>query len=168
MKRSLTSMILCGALALSLPGTATAQPDGQKRAQVRQQITEFAMKQITAELGLDAPTAQRFRDVAARYEPQIAGLHREVGMAMKELKTQLAAPQPDDARLSQLADTIVNDRSKVQALEAQRTADNRRVLTPTQFAKLIVVWPQINRQIKLEMYKAMHGGNAPASADDME
>ncbi|MGZ3429825.1 MAG: periplasmic heavy metal sensor [Polyangia bacterium] len=167
MNRIVTSMILCGALALSLP--ALAQPgDGQKRAQVRQRITEFAIQQITQQLALDAATAQRFRAVADKYEPQIVGLHREVGMAMKELKAQLAAAQPDEARLSQLADTIVNDRTKVQALEAQRTADNRRVLTPTQFAKLVVVWPQINRQIKLEMYKAMHGGQAPASAEDME
>jgi Spy/CpxP family protein refolding chaperone len=89
-------------------------------------------------------------------------------MAMKELKAQLAAAQPDEGRLSQLADTIVNDRTKVQALEAQRTADNRHVLTPTQFAKLIMVWPQINRQVKIEMYKAVHGGQAPANADDME
>jgi Spy/CpxP family protein refolding chaperone len=166
MNRSLSSLILAGALALSLP--AAAQPDGQKRAQVRQRITDFAMQQITQELALDAPTAQRFKDVAARYEPQIAGLHREVGMAMKELKAQLAAAQPDEARLGQLADTIINDRSKVQALEAQRTADNRRVLTPTQFAKLVVAWPKINRQVKIEMFKAMHGGQAPASAEDME
>src|SRR6476646_8527470 len=166
MNRSLSSLILAGALALSLP--AAAQPDGQKRAQVRQRITDIAMQQITQELALDAPTAQRFKDVAARYEPQIAGLHREVGMAMKELKAQLAAAQPDEARLGQLADTIINDRSKVQALEAQRTADNRRVLTPTQCAKLVVAWPKINRQVKIEMFKAMHGGQAPASAEDME
>ena len=166
MNRSLTSLVLAGALALSLP--AAAQPDGQKRAQVRQRITDFAMQQIVQELGLDAPTAQRFKSVADKYEPQIAGLHREVGMAMKELKAQLAAAQPDEGRLSQLADTIVNDRGKVQALEAQRTTDNRRVLTPTQFAKLVVAWPKINRQIKIEMFKAMHGGQAPASAEDME
>jgi Spy/CpxP family protein refolding chaperone len=166
MNRSLSSLILAGTLALSLP--AAAQPDGQKRAQVRQRVTDFAMQQIVQELALDAPTAQRFKAVADRYEPQIAGLHREVGMAMKELKAQLAAPQPDEARLGQLADTIVNDRSKVQALEAQRTADNRRVLTPTQFAKLVVAWPKINRQVKIEMFKAMHNGQAPASAEDME
>ena len=166
MKRSLVAMIVSGVLALST--AAMAQPDGQKRAQVRQRITEFAMGQIQSQLGLDAPTLQRFRAVAEKYEPQIAGLHKEVGMAMKELKAQLATAQPDDARLSQLADIIVNDRSKVQALEAQRTTENRSVLTPAQFAKLIVVWPQINRQVKIEMYKAMHGGTAPATADDME
>ena len=167
MKRSwTTAMIVCGALAMSAP--ALAQPDGQKRAQIRQHITDFAMQQITQQLALDATTAQRFRAVADKYEPQIAGLHREIGMAMRELKAQLAAPQPDETTLSRLSDTIVNDRSKVQALEAQRTADNRSVLTPTQFAKLVVAWPKINRQIKLEMYKAIHGGQAPASADDME
>lgn len=165
MKRSLMAMILGGALTLS---TVAMAQDGQKRAQVRQRITEYAMNQIQAQLGLDAPTLQRFRAVAEKYEPQIAGLHKEMGMAMKELRAQLAAAQPDDARLSQLSDTVINDRSKVQALEAQRTADNRRVLTPSQFAKLIVVWPQINRQVKIEMYKAMHGGTAPATADDME
>ncbi len=160
------AMIVCGALAISAP--AMAQPDGGKRAQVHQKIVEFAMQQIQQQLGLDAPTLQRFRTVADKYEPQIAGLHKEVGMAMKELKAQLAAAQPDEAKLSQLADTIINDRGKVQALEAQRTTENRRVLTPTQFAKLVVVWPQINRQVKIEMYKAMHGGQAPATADDME
>jgi Spy/CpxP family protein refolding chaperone len=166
MNRSWTAMILCGALFVSLP--ALAQPDGQKRAQIRQHITDFAMQQIQQQLALDPATAQRFRAVADKYEPQIAGLHREIGMAMRELKAQLASAQPDETTLSRLADTIVNDRSKVQALEAQRTTDNRSVLTPTQFARLVVAWPQINRQIKLEMYKAMHGGQAPASAEDME
>ncbi|HEY2749320.1 MAG TPA: hypothetical protein VGL86_32100, partial [Polyangia bacterium] len=151
-------MIVCGSLAMAAP--AMAQPDGGKRAQVRQKIVDYAMSQIQQQLALDAPTLQRFRAVADKYEGQIAGLHKEVGMAVKELKAQLAAAQPDDAKLSQLADTIINDRTKVQALEAQRTADNRSVLTPAQFAKLIVTWPQINRQIKIEMYKAMHGGQA--------
>ena len=166
MKRSWTAMIVCGALLLPL--AAQAQPDGQKRAQVRQHIVDFAMQQIQQQLALDAATLQRFRAVADKYEPQIAGMHREIGMAMRELKAQLASPQPDEAVLSRLADTIVNDRTKVQALEAQRTAENRSVLTPTQFAKLVVAWPKINRQVKLEMYKAMHGGQAPASVDDME
>jgi Spy/CpxP family protein refolding chaperone len=166
MKRTFATIFLGGALALSLP--AFAQPDGQKRAQVRQRITEYAFQQITQELGLDPATAARFRAVGEKYEPQIQGLHREVGMAMKELKAQLAAPQPDERRLQQLADTIVGDRSKVQALEAQRTAENRAVLTPTQFAKLVVTWPKINRQIRVEMWKAMHGGQTPANGEEME
>ena len=167
MNRSLVAMIVAGALGLSSVA-AQAQPDGQKRALARQRITEFAMGKIQQELALDAATLQRFRAVAEKYEPQIMGLHREMGMAMKEIHAQLASAQPDDAKLSQLADVVVNDRTKVQALELQRTNENRRVLTPAQFAKLIVAWPRINRQVKIEMYKAMHGGQAPATVDDME
>jgi len=55
MKRALTTMIVGATLALSLP--AAAQPDGAKRAQVRQQVTDFMMQRLTQELALDAPTA---------------------------------------------------------------------------------------------------------------
>ena len=167
MKRTLVAMIVAGALVLSsVP--ALAQPDGQKRAQVRQRITEFAMSRSSRSWRSTRRRCSASARSAEKYEAQIWRLHARWGMAMKEIKAQLAAPPPDEARLAQLADTIVNDRTKVQALEAQRTAENRRVLTPAQFAKLIVVWPQINRQVKVEMYKAMHGGQAPATADDME
>jgi Spy/CpxP family protein refolding chaperone len=159
MKRTLATMVMAGALALALP--AAAQPEGARRAQVRQRIADYAMQQLTQQLGLDPATAARFREVADRYQPQIAGLHKEVGMAMKELKAQLGSPQPDAARLAQLADLILQSRQKVQTLEAQRTVENRRVLNPVQFAKLMVIWPQVNKQIKAEVWKAMHPGQQP-------
>jgi len=167
MKRTLATVMMAGCLAMALPAQAR-QGDGQKRAQVRKQIADYALGQLTQQLGLDAATAAKFREVSERYQQQIAGVHREVGLAMKELKAQLAAAAPIDARLQQLADTVVGDRQKVQGLEAQRTAEYRRVLTPAQFGRLIVVWPQINRQIRVEMWKAMHGGQAPAAGEEIE
>jgi Spy/CpxP family protein refolding chaperone len=167
MRRTLATLVLAGALAL--PVAARAQPgDGQKRAAVRKQIADYAMTELTQKLGLEAATAAKFREVSERYQLQIAGVHREVGLAMRELKAQLAAPTLNDARLAQLADTVVSDRQKVQALEAQRTAEYRRVLSPAQFARLIVTWPQINRQIRVEMWKAMHGGQPPAAGEEIE
>ncbi|MDB4967360.1 MAG: hypothetical protein JWN44_3049 [Myxococcales bacterium] len=167
MRRTLATMMLAASLALSLP--AMAQPGvGQRRAAVRKQIADYALGQLTQELGLDAAAAAKVREISERYEQQIAGVHREVGLALRELKAQLAATPPNDARLQQLADTIVGDRQKVQALEAQRTAEYRRVMSPPQFAKLIVAWPQINRQIRVQMWKAMHGGQAPAAGEEIE
>ena len=167
MKRTWATVVMVGCLAVALPAAAR-QGDGQRRAAVRKQIADYALGQLTQQLGLDAATAAKFREVSERYQQQIAGVHREVGMAMKELKAQLAAPAPDAARLQQLADTVVSDRQKVQGLEAQRTGEYRRVLSPAQFARLIVTWPQINRQIKVEMWKAMHGGQAPAAGEEIE
>ena len=102
-----------------------------------------------SQLALDAPTAAALprggRQVRAadRRHPQ-GGRHgheRAQGAAG-------GGVSPTRRAWRQLAELIVNDRTKVQALEAQRTAENRRVLSPTQFAKLIVAWPQINRQVE--------------------
>ena len=96
MNRTLTSMILAGAMALALP--AAAQPDGQKRAQVRQHITDFAMQQITQQLALDAadgaalPRGRRQVRAADRRAAQ-GGRHGDA-----ELNAQLAAAQPDEAQ----------------------------------------------------------------------
>src|SRR5213076_1340465 len=105
MKRTLATVMMVGCLALALPAAAR-QGDGQKRAQVRKQIADYALGQLTQQLGLDAATAAKFREVSERYQQQIAGVHREVGLAMRELKAQLAATPPNDARLQQLADTV--------------------------------------------------------------
>lgn len=164
--KTMTTLMMAGTLALSLP--AAAQPDQQKRAAVRQQLADFAMQQLTQQLALDAATATSFRAVSDRYQEQIAAVHREVGMAVKELKQQLAAAQPNGARLTQLSDLVVSNRAKVQQLESQRTVEYRRVLSPAQFAKLILSWPQINRQIHVQMWKAMHNGQPPTDGEELQ
>ncbi|HEX9103193.1 MAG TPA: periplasmic heavy metal sensor [Polyangia bacterium] len=155
MKRTL-SMILVGAtLSLSLP--ALAQPDLQKRAAVRRQATDLMMQRLTQELALDAPAQAQVRAIWDRYEAQIEGVRKEQWMAMKELKAQLAAPSPDNARLTQLSDLVFNDRAKVEAHDHQRVGEFRRVLTPVQFAKAIVVSPQIRRQLQQQMMQSLRG-----------
>jgi Spy/CpxP family protein refolding chaperone len=166
MEREMKRMLGALAIVLALAAPAAAEPE--KRAQVRQHIVEFAMQELTQQLGLDPPTAAQFREVTERYQAQIAALHQENGRTFKEIQRELAAPQPNGARLRALADLVVANRAKVQQLEAQRTAEHRRALTPAQFARLILVWPQINRQIRVEVWKAMHGGQAPPPGAEVE
>jgi len=82
-------------------------------------------------------------------------------MAMKELKAQLAAPTPDDARLGQLSDLVHNDRLKVEELDHQRVGELRRVLTPVQFAKAIVVSPKLKREVQRQIMQAIRGQQPP-------
>ena len=159
MKRTMATMMLGATLALSLP--AAAQPAAGKRAEVRREVTDFLMQRLTQELALDAPTAAQVRQIWDRYQTQIDGVHREMGMAMKELKVQLAAPTPDDARLTQLADLIHADRLKAQELDSQRVGDLRRVLTPVQFAKAIVISPKLKREVQRQIMQAIRGGQGP-------
>ncbi len=153
MKRALFTILLGATLALSLP--ALAQPAAAKRAQVRQQVTDFMMQRLTQELGLDAAGTAQMRAIWDRYQTQIEGVRKEMWMAMKELKAQLAAPTPDNARLTQLSDLIHNDRLKVEELDHQRIGDFRRMLTPVQFAKAIVISPKLKREVQQQIMQAV-------------
>jgi len=166
MEREMKRMVGALAIVLALSAPAAAQPE--KRAQVRQRIFEFAMQELTQQLGLDPSAAAQFREVTERYQQPIAALHQENGRAFKEIERELGTPQPNAARLRALSDLVVANRAKVQQLEAQRTAEHRSVLTPAQFARLLLVWPQINRRIRVEVWKAMHGGQAPPPGEEVE
>jgi Spy/CpxP family protein refolding chaperone len=155
MKRTLAMMFLGATLALSVP--ALAQPDVQKRAQVRRQATDLVMSRLAQELALDAAAQAQMRQIWDRYEVQIEGVRKEQWLAMKELKSQLAAPTPDNAKLTQLSDLIHNDRLKVETLDHQRVGDFRRMLTPVQFAKAIVVTPKIRREVQQQVMQAIRG-----------
>lgn len=156
MKRMCLAMLMAGGIGLAQP--ALAQPLPQRRAQVRQQITDYMLQQVTQELALDPATAQRVREVWQRYQQQIAAVHRDMGATMKELKALLAEPQPDPGRALQLADRVVRDRQQVQQLELQRTGELRGVLTPLQFARGVTIAPRLQRQVRRQMWRALRGG----------
>lgn len=164
MRRIVLALILVGGVGASLP--AWAQPLQQRRAQVRKQVTDYMMLHLVQELALDAATAQRVHDLWDRYQDQIAGVRREMGMATKELQAQLAAVDTDNARLQQLSDLILSDRQKVQALEMQRIRELRGLLTPAQFAKAIIVSPKIQQQVRRQMWQLAHPNAGAAPADE--
>ncbi len=166
MKRTVAMMMLGATLSLSLP--ALAQPDVQKRAQVRQQATELVMQRLTQELALDPATQAQLRQSWDRTQSQIEGVRKEMWLAMKELRAQLQSPTPDNARLSQLSDVVVNDRAKVEQLEQQRIAEWRRILTPAQFAKAVLVSPRIKREVQQQVMQAVRGMRAPGGGEDVE
>lgn len=158
MRRTMTAMMLVG--ALSLPAAAQG-PLAQKRAALRQQVTDYLVQHVTQELQLDAPAVARLREIWERYQTQIDGVHRETGMIFKELKAQLAAAAPNDARLSQLADQAMQNKAKAELLDSQRVAELKRMLTPAQFAKLMLISPRLRHEIQQQFWKAMKDVEQP-------
>ncbi len=143
-------------LLLVVPALAGAQPLAQKRARVRQDISDYVVQQTAQQMALDPTQTAHFREIWSRYDPQLWGIRKEQGMAMKELKAQLASPAPNEALLAQLADTLVRNKAKVQQLEAQRTEELRHVLTAVQFAKGLVLAPKLQKEVREQTWRAMH------------
>lgn len=165
MKRNTTTMAaMMLTLTLALPAAAQG-PLAQKRAALKQQVTDYMIQQLTQQVPLDAPTATRVREIWVRYQDQIEGVHREQGMIMKELKSLLAAAQPNDARLTQLSDQALANKLKVEQLDNQRALELRRVLTPVQLAKVIVISPALRRQVQQQFWKAMQEAQAQQPAE---
>ena len=154
---------------LTLVGPAGAradEPNAAHRAKVRQEIHEWAVQQIFAELHLDAAAQAQFRGVDARYQPQLDAAHGEVRQAMHALKQGEAGG--NGAVVGKLTDEVLAARQKAQAIEAQRRAELRRVLSPQQFGQLLVIWPKIHRSIQAKIWKSMHAGANPGAMGPTE
>jgi hypothetical protein len=152
---------------LALGGTALAQPDVQKRQQVQQQATDLMMQRLTEELQLDPSAQAQVRANWDRAQAQIQGVRKEMWMAMKELKAQLASPTPDTVQLARLSDLILNDRIKVEQIDNDRIRSLRGILTAQQFARAILVSPKIKREVQQQVMQALKQMRA-GKGDDVE
>jgi hypothetical protein len=151
-----------------LSAPALAQPDAA-RAQLRERMRQATVKRVVERLGLDAVTAQRLDQVEKSFDDQIAAVQEANGKVRRELRRLTEGPQPqaaDNVQINQLCDRILNGRATMQRLELQRLAEMRKILRPVDFARLLIVMPQINREIKGDIYRALGPGGANRPPDD--
>ena len=145
---------------VTLAAPVGAQPEAA-RAQLRERMRQATVKRLVERLGLDAATAQRIDQVEKSIDDQIAAVQADNGRVRRELRrlTEGRPPQPADlVQINQLCDRILSGRATMQKLELQRLAEMRRILKPVDFARLIIVMPQVNREIKGDIYRALGPG----------
>ena len=63
-----------------------------------------------------------------------------------ELRALLAAPRPDDAKLTAAINRMLANRARKHALRDERINELRKVLTPVQQATLVLLLPQLERE----------------------
>jgi Spy/CpxP family protein refolding chaperone len=139
---------------------AFAQTGSGQHAQMRQQIMDNELSQLASKLGLDQAGTARFRQTFTKYQAQLGPLHREQWQTRRALKDELATPQPNAARLTQLTDELSSNRQQMQAIEAQRSAELKQQLTPQQYAQLVVSRREIKHDIRKQMHALRGSGDA--------
>ncbi len=142
-------------LSLLVPLAAAADENGALRAQVQQQVRAKLEEKLIKAAALDPATAQRVKQVWEHHHQLLAPLRHENAKSFAELRQLLQSGSTDDARIRQLTDTVLANRHKIQELEAQRQADVRRILTPSQFARLLLSGPAVRRAVAAELGKAL-------------
>jgi len=156
------AVILALALAAQL-GTARAQPrpvaggaagapagedhrtPDQLRREVLDRMRALRAFRIVDALKLDEATSGRLFAVLSRYDDREVQIASERHQIMHELRVDADAPQPDDARLNNDLNRLIANRAKQRAMEDERIRDVRKVLTPAQQAKLVLLLPRLER-----------------------
>ncbi len=174
-------------LGLGLGSTASAQPrrgedaaaperrDGgkpaepaERREQIKKKIRAMRAYTLTEALALDEPTAGRLFPMLARYDDETDKLLEKRVDVQRRLRH--ADSLKDPRAIERLIDEAIAIQRGFWDLEDKRVAELRKVLTPGQTAKLLVVLPALERKIQNQLRKAIvqrhpTGSTAGSGAD---
>lgn len=131
------------------------RPDaGDKREQIKRRIRDLRAYALIDKLQLDPVMQQKVLPILDRYDDETARLVSRRVAAMQRLAA-MNAQSPGEI------DQAINEAIAVQRafrdLEDHRFTELRRVLSPRQTAKLLVVLPEFERRIQNQLRKAALG-----------
>ncbi|MSP15808.1 MAG: hypothetical protein EXR73_04180 [Myxococcales bacterium] len=162
-----TSLLCLSLIALLFAGTAAAQPgpppppDPAVRAAVRQKVRILRNARLIEVLELDEPAALKLFPVLNKYDDQLGVIAAENGSARRELRRLHKEGKLDDAAANRITDMIVAIRARIHKLEDERLVALRKVVKPTQLARLMVVLPEVDHAIERAIRKTLRKEHGP-------
>ncbi|HSN25018.1 MAG TPA: hypothetical protein VLT45_02000 [Kofleriaceae bacterium] len=153
--------ILALVLALVTVSPAFAQvpaptPAAARREKIKKKIRALRAYTLTEELQLDETTAGKLFPVLAKYDDELDRLLQQRADIERRLK---ASGDVKDARgLDKLIDEAVANQKAFWESQERRIGELRKILTPAQTARLLVVLPEFERRIQNQLQRAIKGG----------
>jgi hypothetical protein len=171
MKRFLTIVLAC-----TLSAAAWAQAPGQtptikdkqqaqretKRDRVKKRIRALRAYTLTEELGLNEADAGKLFPVLAKFDDEFDRLLAERQQLQQALDG--AGDLKDKKAIDKLIDQSVANQRAVWEAEDKRIAEIRKILTPAQVARTLVVLPALERRIQNQLRNAVKQGGGGGGA----
>ncbi len=126
------------------PAAERRNPE-QLRKEVLERMRALRAWRIVDELKLDESASARLFPILARFDEREMALAVERRDITRELRAELAAPHPDDGKLTKAIDKLLGNRTRRHAVMDERIKELRKALTPVQQAKLALLLPSIER-----------------------
>jgi Spy/CpxP family protein refolding chaperone len=154
--------LICLMLALAL-GPAQAAPHGQAgdpqtRARLRERISDLYLLRLTRALDLTEAQTARLYPVLTRVEKEKAGLQRDMGLDLRDLRAELAKPRPGEAEVLGLVGRIRRARRAIRGLDEEVEAALDETLTPVQKGRYLVFTVDFLRSVGENMGRVRRGG----------
>jgi Spy/CpxP family protein refolding chaperone len=141
--------------------TGTA-PERRSVDQLRKEVLEHmrALRafKIVDELKLDETASARLFPILAKYDERELVLSNERHEIVRELKAELAAAKPDNARVEKAVDRLLANRARRHTLHDEQLKELRKVLTPVQQGKLALLLPRLERDFARFVHQVAEKG----------
>lgn len=147
---------LAALLVIVLHGSASAQPrrgpDPQERREaIKQRIRALRAVTLTDELKLDDKALARVLPALSKWDDVIDDLVRKRADIQQRL---VAADGRDPKATDRIIDEALANQRAIWDSEDKRLADLRKLLTPGQMARLIIVLPAFERRLQNQLQRA--------------
>lgn len=153
---------------IALPPKNDPKAREDARAKLLQRIRALRAQELAEVLKPDAVAVTKVVEIAGGFEDKLIATRQELRQKRSDLNKLLKDPKPNDGALTKIADQLLTGRRRLEEIEYERTQALRKVLTPTQFAKVVVSWARINRKIQETLYRALLKAKADASGMGFE
>jgi Spy/CpxP family protein refolding chaperone len=151
--------------ASSPPAADDHRTPDQLRTEVLERMRALRAWKIVEALKLDEATSARLFPILSRYDEREMAIAAERHAIMRDLRAATEAPHPDDAHLTASLNKLLANRSKERALHDDRVKDVRKVLTPVQQAKLILLLPRMEHDFAGWIHE-VSGRGGPGPGDE--
>ena len=143
-------------LLLVFSSTAIAQPTPpapDRREKIKQRIRALRAYTLTEQLQLDEATAAKLFPALQKYDDEFDKLL----IARADIQRRLDASESitDPKQLDKLIDEAVANQRALWETEEKRLTQLRKILTPAQTARVLVVLPAMERKIQNQLRKAV-------------
>lgn len=157
MRLLLLLLLLVSTVAVAQPRDRRGGPDpaADRRAAIKQRIRVLRAATLTEELKLDEKALSRVLPVLAKWDDVTEDLLKKRVDIQARIE---AASGKDPKAIDRLIDEAVANQKAFWDLESQRLAELRKILSPGQSAKLLIVLPQFERRIQNQLRRALSNG----------
>ena len=133
-----------------------------RREAIKKKIRVLRAATLTDELNLDEKSLSKLLPALAKWDDVTEDLLRK----RVDIQRRLETVDPKDHKaIDKIIDEAVANQKAFWDLEEKRLAELRKILTPPQIAKLIVVLPAFERRIQNQLRRAIARGRAGGGTD---
>lgn len=154
-------------LMLSIAAPVAAQPaapPADRRERIKQRIRALRAYTLTEQLQLDEQTAGKLFPLLAKFDEEFDRLLQ----ARLDLQRQLgnAGALRDPRAVDKLIDNAIANQRALWDTEDRRLAQLRKILTPAQTARVLIVLPAMERKIQNQLRKVVERQRQRSIGDD--